>query len=48
VLVEIGFLTNGSEAKRLVTKSYRESVAAGISRGIKSYIKGIEMVYQGN
>ena len=41
ILVETGFLTNGVERKRLVTKNYQASVAQGICAGIKAYIKSI-------
>jgi N-acetylmuramoyl-L-alanine amidase len=47
ILVETGFLTNPSERKRLVTKTYQEKVTAGICDGIKDYIKSIDQVYQG-
>lgn len=47
VLVETGFLTNPVEARRLTTKTYMAQMAAGISRGIKSYIDSIDQVYRG-
>ena len=47
VLVETGFLTNSRERSKLLTHEYRESVASGICRGIKSYVKSIDKVYQG-
>lgn len=37
-LVEVGFLTNKKEAKRLATPAYRQMLAYGISQGIKKYI----------
>jgi N-acetylmuramoyl-L-alanine amidase len=37
-LVEIGFLTNKKEAKRLSHPAYRQMLAEGISRGVKDYI----------
>jgi N-acetylmuramoyl-L-alanine amidase len=47
ILVETGFITNSRERKRLVTHTYQAKVTAGISDGIKSYIKSIDQVYQG-
>jgi N-acetylmuramoyl-L-alanine amidase len=46
VLVEVGFLSNDNERKRLVSKAYQERLAAGISEGIKRYIKSIDSSYQ--
>ncbi len=37
-LVEVGFLTNQKEAKRLANPKYRQILAYGISSGIKDYI----------
>lgn len=37
-LVEVGFLTNKQEAKRLADSRYRQVLAYGISQGIKDYI----------
>jgi N-acetylmuramoyl-L-alanine amidase len=42
VLVEVGFLTNPAEAKKLITPDYREKIAEGIARGIMTYIEQIE------
>ena len=47
ILVETGFLTNSTERNKLLTSAYRESIASGICRGINSYIKSIDKVYQG-
>ena len=47
ILVEVGFLTNSSERKRLLSKKYQERVAEGIYAGINSYIHSIDQVYQG-
>ncbi len=46
ILVEVGFLSNRTERKRLTNKKYQERLAAGISDGIKLYIKGIDNLYQ--
>ncbi len=46
VLLEVGFLSNRIERKRLVNKTYQERLAAGITHGIKSYIESIDKVYQ--
>jgi N-acetylmuramoyl-L-alanine amidase len=37
VLVEVGFITNPSEAKRLVNKEYQESMAEGLANGVERY-----------
>jgi N-acetylmuramoyl-L-alanine amidase len=47
ILVEVGFLTNSTEKKRLTTKLYKEKIAEGIADGISSYIKSIDYSYQG-
>ena len=47
VLVEVGFLSNGTERKRLMSKAYQERLAAGICEGIKRYIESIDSSYQG-
>ncbi|HOW36923.1 MAG TPA: N-acetylmuramoyl-L-alanine amidase [Candidatus Pacearchaeota archaeon] len=36
-LVEIGFITNDAEGKRLATVGYQEAIAEGIAKGIDSY-----------
>jgi N-acetylmuramoyl-L-alanine amidase len=46
VLVEVGFLSNGVERKRLTSKAYQERLAAGICDGIKLYVKSIDSSYQ--
>lgn len=47
ILVELGFLTNPAEKKRLISKKYQENLAEGVCAGISSYIDGIDQVYQG-
>lgn len=47
ILVEVGFLTNSRERKRLMNKKYQKRVAEGIYAGINSYIRSIDQVYQG-
>ncbi|MFW6146947.1 MAG: N-acetylmuramoyl-L-alanine amidase [Thermodesulfobacteriota bacterium] len=47
VLVEIGYITNPLENKRLQSSVYLKRVASGITRGIESYIKDIEATYKG-
>ncbi|PID48356.1 MAG: N-acetylmuramoyl-L-alanine amidase [Proteobacteria bacterium] len=37
VLVEIGYITNPIEGKRMLTKTYQNLLAKGISNGIQSY-----------
>jgi N-acetylmuramoyl-L-alanine amidase len=47
VLVETGFLTNPTERKRLLDRSYYKRIADGITEGIKTYIESIDQVYLG-
>jgi N-acetylmuramoyl-L-alanine amidase len=47
VLIETGFMTNGVERKRLLSKRYQEILADGIIAGIDAYIKSIEEAYKG-
>ena len=47
ILVETGFLTNRMEGKRLLNKRYQETVAEGITSGIKAYIRSIDQTYKG-
>ncbi|HDR14075.1 MAG TPA: N-acetylmuramoyl-L-alanine amidase [Desulfobacteraceae bacterium] len=44
VLLELGFLTNGTEKKRLMDKGYRRILAEGISAGLKNYLDDIEQL----
>jgi N-acetylmuramoyl-L-alanine amidase len=39
VLVEIGFLSNPLERKKLLSKKYRKEIARGIYKGIVSWVK---------
>ncbi len=47
VLVEVGFLSNRTERKRLMNKAYQERLAVGICDGVKCYIESIDSSYQG-
>jgi N-acetylmuramoyl-L-alanine amidase len=47
ILIETGFMTNSTERKRLLSDSYRQTLASGITEGIESYIDGIEMAFSG-
>ena len=47
ILIEIGFLTNRTERKRLLSKTYQETLAEGISKGVRAYIESIGQIYQG-
>ena len=38
ILVEVAFLTNPSEEKRLATRDYQKALAEGIARGITDYL----------
>ena len=37
VLVEVGFISNPKEARRLVNRKYQDSIAIGIANGIENY-----------
>ena len=37
-LVEVGFLTNKNEAKRLSNSNYRQTLALGVASGVRKYI----------
>jgi len=37
VLVEVGFITNPSEAKRLVNQEYQKTMAKGLANGVERY-----------
>jgi len=37
VLVEVGFITNPREAKRLVNKNYQQTMAKGLADGVERY-----------
>jgi len=41
ILVEVGFITNPKERKRLTTKAYLDNIAEGIASGVEGYMKGI-------
>ncbi len=47
VLVEIGYITNPIEHKRLRSEAYLNKVASGIVKGIEHYIKDMEAAYKG-
>ncbi|MCP4682221.1 MAG: AMIN domain-containing protein [Desulfobacterales bacterium] len=47
VLVEAGFLTNSTERKRLLSKTYQDKMIKGIAKGIKAYMKSIDQAYKG-
>lgn len=43
VLVEIGYCTNSTEAKRLRQSKYRDALAEGIANGIHNYALQLEL-----
>jgi len=47
ILVEIGFISNPMERKRLLSEKYREMLADGIVKGIDTYIKSTDQAYKG-
>ena len=47
ILIEVGFITNPTERKRLQSNSYLNSLAEGVAAGIDNYRKSIEVSYKG-
>ena len=47
ILVEVGFITNSRERKRLLSAAYLESLADGIVGGMAEYIKSIDLAFKG-
>ncbi len=45
VLVEVSFISNREEERRLKSPAYLDTIAAGISRGIERYIRETSMAY---
>ncbi len=43
VLVEVGFISNPTEGKKLTTKAYQRQLATAIAKGIEQYIKSIPL-----
>ena len=41
VLVEVGFISNPQEGKKLTTKAYQRQLATAIAKGIEQYIKNL-------
>jgi len=47
ILVEVGYITNSVENRRLCTDSYLKRTASGIVKGIDLYIKDMELARKG-
>jgi N-acetylmuramoyl-L-alanine amidase len=47
ILVELGYITNSEENRRLKSETYLKRAASGIVKGIDSYIKDMELEYRG-
>ena len=43
VLVEVGFISNPTEGKKLTTKAYQRQLATSIAEGIEQYIKSLPL-----
>ena len=41
VLVEVGFISNPTEGKKLITQAYQRQLATAIAKGIEQYIKNL-------
>ncbi len=44
VLIEVGFLSNGSEERKLKNSFYREKIAQAIEEGVIEYSKGAQLI----
>lgn len=44
ILVEAAFISNSTDAKLLLMNEFQETTAVGIARGVKSYLRGQDMV----
>jgi N-acetylmuramoyl-L-alanine amidase len=47
VLLELGFLTNSREKKRLLNGSYQRRLADGICAGLEGYMRSIDQLFGG-
>jgi N-acetylmuramoyl-L-alanine amidase len=47
ILVEVGYITNSTENRRLYSQTYLSKAASGIVKGIGSYIKDMELAQKG-
>jgi N-acetylmuramoyl-L-alanine amidase len=47
ILLEIGFMTNPTERKRLLNATYLNLLADGVVSGIDRYVKSIDQAYGG-
>ncbi len=47
ILVEVGYITNLTENRRLHSQTYLSKAASGIVKGIGSYIKDMELAQNG-
>jgi N-acetylmuramoyl-L-alanine amidase len=47
ILIETGFITNPTERERLQSDKYRQILSDGIVTGVDTYIKSIELSYNG-
>jgi N-acetylmuramoyl-L-alanine amidase len=47
ILVEVGYITNSTENRRLCSETYLKRAASGIVKGIDLYIKDMELAYKG-
>jgi len=47
ILVEVGYITNSIENRRLYSETYLKRVASGIVKGIDLYIKDMELAHKG-
>lgn len=45
VLVEVSFISNREEEKRLKSDAYLERIAEGIAKGIKNYVRKTQLAY---
>jgi len=44
ILVELGFMSNSAEARKLVDSAYQDKLAAGIVKGVREYVAAVPKV----
>jgi N-acetylmuramoyl-L-alanine amidase len=47
ILVEVGYITNPAENRKLCNRNHLERIASGIVNGIDLYVKDMEVSFKG-
>jgi N-acetylmuramoyl-L-alanine amidase len=48
ILIEIGFLSNEIEAKKLITIEYQQKLATAIASGVEDYVTNVPRITKEN